>query len=278
MINKKHIEKAEIFHDLHKARDILVLPNAWDCASARVFEQAGFPAIGTTSAGIAVSLGFTEPEKISLDEMLKVIERIVKAVSIPVTADIEAGYASTANGVAETIKRVIATGAVGVNLEDTPGVNGADIQTLEIQIERINAARHAAHELNFPLLINARTDLFLFKIGDEQSRFDQVVMRANAYLKAGADCIFIPGVGDPVIIETLVRAVHGPINILANPNVPSIPGLQRLGVARVSLGSGPMRATMALIRNMATELLQNGTYTTFTDQTIPYAEVNQFFK
>jgi 2-methylisocitrate lyase-like PEP mutase family enzyme len=278
MPNKIQNNKAHTFLDLHKGKDILVLPNAWDSASARVFEQAGFRAIGTTSAGIATSLGFAEPEQISLDEMLKAIERIVKAVSVPVTADIEAGYASTGAGVADTIKKVIATGVVGVNLEDTPGLNAAEIQTLEVQVERIKAAREAAIACDFPLVINARTDLFLFKIGDEQSRFNDVVKRANAYLKAGADCIFIPGVGDPKIIAALVRQVDGPINILANPDVPSITELHKLGVARVSTGSGPMRATMALVRQMATELLKNGTYTTFTDITIPYGEVNQFFK
>jgi len=237
MRNNTQALKAKTFYDLHKCKDILVLPNAWDSASARVFEQAGFSAIGTTSAGIATSLGFAEPEKISLDEMLKAIERIVKAVSVPVTADIEAGYASTAAGVADTIKKVIATGAVGVNLEDTPGSNGNAIQEIAIQVERIKATRNAANSCNFPFVINARTDLFLFNIGDENTRFDSVVQRVNAYIEAGADCVFIPGIGDPKIIEALVRQVHGPINILANPDVPPIPELQRLGVARVSMGS-----------------------------------------
>lgn len=278
MQNQTQKIKAKIFYDLHYGKEILVLPNAWDAASARVFEQSGFSAIGTTSAGIATSLGFAEPEQISLDEMLKAIERIVKSVSVPVTADIEAGYASTPAGVADTIKKVIATSAVGVNIEDTPGSNGALIQDTEIQVDRIRAAREAANECDFPLVINARTDLFLFKIGDEVTRFDDVVQRANAYLSAGADCVFIPGVSDPAIIASLVNAVNGPINILANPGVPSISELQKLGVARVSLGSGPMRATMALVRHMSEELLKKGTYHSFTDNTIPYGEVNQFFK
>ena|SRR3990167_3809319 len=136
MQNNTQALKEKTFYDLHKCKNILVLPNAWDAASARIFEQAGFSAIGTTSAGIATSLGFAEPEKISLDEMLKAIERIVKSVSVPVTADIEAGYASTAAGVADTIKKVIATGAVGVNLEDTPGSNDNAIQEIAIQVER----------------------------------------------------------------------------------------------------------------------------------------------
>lgn len=174
--------KAKIFYDLHKGPKVLILPNAWDAASARVFEQAGFSAIGTTSAGIAISLGYAEPERISREEMLEAIARIVRAVCVPVSADIEAGYSSTAEGVADTVKQVIATGAVGINIEDTPGANGAILQEIETQVERIAAAREATQSAHFPVVINARTDLYLFNIGDPNTRFDQVVRRANAYL------------------------------------------------------------------------------------------------
>ena len=278
MKNMTQDGKAKIFYDLHKKSKILVLPNAWDAASARVFEQAGFSAIGTTSAGIAISLGYAEPERISREEMLEAIGRIVRAVSVPVSADIEAGYSLTAEGVTETVKKVIAAGVVGINLEDTPGTNGAAIQEVEIQVERIAAAREAAQSVHFPVVINARTDLYLFNIGDPDTRFDQVVRRANAYLEAGADCVFIAGIGDPVVIAALVREIQGPINILANAGVPTIAELKKLGVVRVSVGSGPMRATMALVQQIALELLEKGTYTAFTTNTIPYSEANQLFK
>lgn len=275
--NSIQAKKAKNFYMRHKEKNILVLPNAWDASSARIFEQAGFCAIGTTSAGIAYSLGYAEPERISREEMLLSIKRIVEAVSLPVSADIEAGYATTAEGVAETVKLVIKAGAVGVNIEDSPGVQGNKLLETEHQIERLQAAREAAHSFDFPFIINARTDIYLFNIGDPNQQLAQVVERANQYLTAGADCVFIPGVGDPGIITNLVNNIHGPINILANPNVPSTFELQQMGVRRVSTGSGPMRATLAVIRHIADELMTNVTYKNFTVNSIPYHEVNKLF-
>lgn len=274
-MNTKQAIKAKIFLELHKKAKILVLPNAWDATSAQIFEQAGFSAIGTTSAGIANVLGYAEPEHIPRDEMLKAIARIVKAVTVPVTADIEAGYSSTPEGVAETIKMVIAAGAVGVNTEDTPGNEKEVVQSVENQVERIKAARAAA---SFPFVINARTDLYLFNLGDPNTRLKEIIHRGNAYLEAGADCIFVPGVSDSAIITSLVHEIRGPINILANAGVPAVSTLERLGVKRVSVGSGPMRATLSLIRHIAIELLTEGTYEAFTTDAISYAEANQFFK
>lgn len=276
-INNAQMSKAKKFHDLHKAEKVLVLPNAWDPSSARLFELAGFQAIGTTSAGIAHSLGYAEPEKMSREEMLLAIQRIVDAVSLPVSADIEAGYADTAEGVSDTIKLVIAAGAVGANIEDSPGLNGNPLLDLKNQVERLQAAREAADSAHIPFVINARTDIYLLNIGEPNSQLNQVIERANHYLAAGADCVFIPGIGNPNIIAQLVRDIHGPINILANPNVPSTMELQQLGVKRVSTGSGPMRATLALVRQIANELIMEGTYKNFTVNSISYNEVNALF-
>jgi 2-methylisocitrate lyase-like PEP mutase family enzyme len=270
--------KAAIFRALHQAPPILILPNAWDVASAKLYELAGFKAIGTTSAGIAMSLGYAEPQRISREEMLQGVRRIAKSVSLPVSADMEAGYVFTPEGVAETTKGVIAAGAIGINLEDSPGVGGESLLDASLQVERLRAARQAADSLGMPFVINARTDVYLFAVGDPRHRFDNAVRRANAYREAGADCLFVPGVGDPEVIARLVREIHGPLNILANPGVPSAPELERLGVARVSMGSGPMRATMGLVRRIAKELMETGTYQAFTDSTIPYAEANKLFQ
>lgn len=270
--------KATQFHDLHNAPPILVLPNAWDMASAKLFEQAGFRAIGTTSAGIAASLGYAEPQRISRDENLEIVRRIANAVTLPVSADIEAGYASTPEGVAETVKAVMAAGAVGINLEDSPGTAGNPLLDVSLQVERLQAAREAASSSGIPFVVNARTDVYLFAVGEPSSRLDHAIRRANAYREAGADCLFVPGVGNSEAIAHLVHEIHGPINILANPGVPSTAELQRLGVARVSMGSGPMRATMGLVRRIAKELLETGTYTAFTEGTIPYAEANRLFQ
>lgn len=270
--------KAINFKNLHNGLKILILPNAWDVASAKLYEQAGFDAIGTTSAGIAASFGFAEPEKISRAEMLNVVTRIVKAVDLPVTADIEAGYAQTADGVAETVKLIISTGAVGINLEDSPGLSNNTLQSIEMQVDRLSAAHEAALSTGIPLVINARTDVYLFTDESPSNQLNNVIRRANAYLEAGADCVFVPGVVEANIISHLVREIQGPINILANSGVPTISELQKLGVARVSMGSGPMRATLSLVRHIANELLEIGTYTKFTADTIPYSEVNKFFK
>ncbi len=270
--------KARTFYSLHQGQNILVLPNAWDASSAKLFEQAGFHAIGTTSAGIATSLGYAEPEKISREDMLMSIRRIVDSVSLPVSADIEAGYASTAKGVAETVEMVIAAGAVGANIEDSPGIENEPLLSIEQYIERLQAAREAANRTLSPFVINARTDIYLFNIGDKSNQFSQVVARANRYLEAGADCIFVPGIGDPNIIARLAQEINGPINILANPGVPTTSELQKLGVKRVSTGSGPMRSTLTLIRQIANELFTEGSYKNFTTDIIPYNEVNAFFQ
>jgi 2-methylisocitrate lyase-like PEP mutase family enzyme len=210
--------------------------------------------------------------------MLEVVRRIANAVALPVSADMEAGYASTPKGVAETVKAVIAAGAVGINLEDSPGADGSPLLDVSLQAERLQAAREAADATGIAFVINARTDVFLFAAGEPHIRLEHTIRRANAYREAGADCLFVPGVGNSEAIARLVHEIRGPINILANPGVPSIAELQRLGVARVSMGSGPMRATMALTRRVAKELLETGTYTAFTEETIPYAEANRLFQ
>lgn len=278
MNNITQQKKAQIFYSLHQGENILVLPNAWDAASAKLFEQAGFHAIGTTSAGIATSLGYAEPERISREEMLLAIQRIVDTVSIPVSADIEAGYASTAKGVAQTVEMVVSAGAVGVNIEDSPGIGNQPLLSIEQYVEHLQAAREAANKARHSFVINARTDIYLFNIGDKSQQFSQVVERANRYLQAGADCVFVPGIGDSNTIASLVQEINGPINILANLGVPTTHELHRLGVKRISTGSGPMRATLTLIRQIANELLIEGAYQSFTHDIMPYNEVNALFQ
>jgi len=266
--------KAAVFRQLHQGPDILVLPNAWDVASARIFALAGFRAIATTSAGIAAALGYPDGRRIPRSEMIAVVERIARNVSLPVTADMEAGYGTTVAEVADTAQAVLAAGAVGMNFEDGTGHADAPLADISVQVEKIRAIREVAAAKGIPLVLNARTDVYLRAVGDPQSRFEHTVSRANAYRQAGADCLFIPGVSDAATIARLVHAINGPINILAVAGTPPIPELARLGVARVSMGSGPMRATLGLVRRIAQELLEQGTYIAFTEIAIPYAEVN----
>lgn len=263
--------KAEQFRALHHGPTPLVLPNAWDVASARVIEESGFPAIATTSAGVAFSLGYPDGQRITRDVMIEAVRRIANAVKVPVSADVEAGYGDTPEAAGETIRAVISAGAIGANLED-------GLVDLNLQVERIQAAREAARATGIPLVLNARTDVYLRRGGDDKALLDDAVRRLNAYLHAGADCAFPIGARDPQLIAELVRAIDGPVNVLAGPGAPSIPELQRLGVARVSFGSGLMRAAMGLTRRIARELLSAGTYTSFPEDSIPSPEANRLFE
>jgi 2-methylisocitrate lyase-like PEP mutase family enzyme len=265
---------AMAFREMHRGPKILLLPNAWDVVSARIVEDAGFGAIATTSAGIAFTLGYPDGEKISRAEMLARVGRIARAVKVPVTADVEAGYGPRPEDAARTAREVIEAGAVGMNLEDGTEDAAQPLAELPLQLEKIRAVREAALKTGVLLVLNARTDVYLAKVGDPEKRYDEAVRRLVAYRDAGADCVFLPGVTDAETIERIVRDVKCPLNILAGPGAPTVPELQKLGVARVTLGSGPMRATLGLVRKMAAELKATGTYAAL-EGAIPHAEVNR---
>lgn len=252
--------KAIAFRQMHRGPKALLLPNVWDVASARIIEQAKFGAIATTSAGIAFSLGYPDGQKISREEMLARVSRIARAVELPLTADVEAGYGNTAEDAAQTARKVIEAGGVGINLEDGTGNPQAPLVELELQLEKIRAVREAALQAGVLLVVNARTDVYLDQVGPPEQRYSETIHRVRAYRDAGADCVFVPGLRDPQIISQLVQDVQCPVNILAGPGSPSVQELEELGVARVSLGSGPMRATLGLLRRMAEELNRSGTY------------------
>lgn len=271
-------QKAEHLRDLHRGSAILVLPNVWDVATAVVVAQAGYGAIATSSAAIAAVLGFPDGERIDRDEMLAMVARIAAAVDLPVTADMEAGYGDTA-AAAATAEGVIAAGAVGLNLED--GATAADagpLLDIAAQTEKIRAIRAVAAARGIPLVLNARTDVYLNQVGDPAGRFAETVRRLHAYREAGADCLFVPGVRDADTIGRLVRAVDGPLNILAGAGTPPIAELERLGVARVSVGSGLHRATLALVRRAAVELRDHGTYAAFAQDTLTFAEAQRLLE
>jgi len=266
--------KAEELRKLHGGPRVLVLPNAWDVASARVLEELGYPAIATTSAGVAFALGYPDGQRVSRDEMLEVVERIARAVRVPVTADMEAGYGTTLADMAETAKAIVAAGAVGLNLEDVIGETESSQVNTELQAEKIRTIRQVSASRGVSLVINARTDIYLMPIGPEAMRFERTVERLRAYRAAGADCVFAPGVKGRELIEKLVKAVAAPLNILVTPGCPSIPELQKIGVARASIGSGVMRSTLGLVRRIGKELQTAGTYSALFDGAIPFAEIN----
>jgi 2-methylisocitrate lyase-like PEP mutase family enzyme len=207
-------------------------------------------------------------------------------VEVPVSADVEAGYGSSPEAAAETAGAVIEAGAVGLNLEDAtepipPGSDASPgafpLADLEAQLEKIRAVIEAGRGAGVPLVVNARTDLYWRSLGEPEWRFEETVRRANAFLEAGADCIFVPGVGDADTVSALVQEIRGPLNVLAGPGAPATSELARLGVRRVSVGSGPARAVMGLVRRMGRELLEEGTYAAIGEGAIPYQEANHLF-
>lgn len=250
-----------------------MLPNAWDAASALVYEEAGFEAVGTSSAGVAASLGYPDGEVVPRAAMLSATEHIAQSVTVPVTADIEAGYGDAPDEVAETVSRAIDAGAVGVNLEDGTGDPDTPLDDPDHHATKIRAAREVADAADLPLVVNGRTDVFWLGVGDAEERIERTIERANAYHRAGSDCLFVPGVTDPETIATLADGIDGPLNVLGGPGAPSVSTLADCGAARVSVGSAPMRATLGRLREMSAELHDAGTYESM-EGGVPYEELH----
>jgi 2-methylisocitrate lyase-like PEP mutase family enzyme len=260
---------AAAFLELHRGPGF-VLPNAWDAGSARVLEQVGFPAIATTSAGIAWACGVPDGGAIDRDTMLEHVGRIVAAVGVPVSADLEAGYGAAAADVAETVARAVALGAVGGNLEDV-GPHG--LYDVEEATERVAAARAAAPRGSF--VLNARTDTYF--AGAPGDVFAETVQRAQRYVEAGADCVFVPGVVEVDTIRRLAAEIPAPLNVVAGlANTIDAPTLFSLGVVRVSLGGSIARAALSLVERAGRELLEQGTLS-FLDGVVAYADLQHRF-
>lgn len=251
-------KRAEIFAAMHEGDELIVLPNAWDAISACVLVEAGFAAVATTSGGCAFALGYRDGENISLREMAGAVRRIANAVPVPVSADMEAGYGPAPENVAETTRRTLAAGAVGMNIEDSDKRNPGHLVEFAVAVERVRAARAVADSAGIPMVINARTDGF--RHGDAEDVFSETVRRANAYLRAGARCAFVPFVSDGALIGRLAAAIEGPMNVLASANTPPVPRLRDLGVRRVTVGSNLAKAAMSRLRRDADELRGPGTF------------------
>lgn len=266
------------FRDQNRAGRLL-LPNAWDAASARVFEEAGFTAIGTTSAGIAYAEGFQDAERIGREAMVRAVAKIVRAVSCPVSADIEAGYGAGAADVAQTVEAVIDAGAVGINLEDNAhGRGAASLFGIDEHCERIAAARAVADRRGVPLVINARTDTFLLNLGAEvDERIALTVARGTRYLHAGADLLFVPLLVDTTLVARLARQLRGPISVMALPGAPSAGELFAAGASRVSIGQMAMLATLGSLKGIAEEMQRHGTWGTIERTFYGFGEAEALF-
>ncbi|WP_280382780.1 isocitrate lyase/PEP mutase family protein [Nocardia wallacei] len=252
--------QAAAFRQLH-AGGTFVLPNAWDAVSAALVAHAGAAAVATTSAAVAWALGRGDGERLTRADMVEQVRRIAGAVAVPVTADIEGGYGPAPEDVAATVAAVIEAGAVGVNLEDSRRPGGPLFDDRE-QAARLDAARTAATRAGLAeLVINARTDVYLFGIGAPEDRFDEVLARAVAYAAAGADSLFVPGLLDLGTIAELTAKSPLPVNVMAGPGAPAVAELAAAGVRRVSVGSAIAQAAYERVQAAAAELLAHGTYT-----------------
>lgn len=282
MVTTIQKQKAEMFLNFHQDNEILVLLNSWDIGTSKLIEACGYKAIATTSMGMAASLGYPDCQVMQLSELIEVVTKIVNEVQVPVTVDMEAGYGKNLDEIINSVKKIIATGIVGINIEDSVDLNPVLIDEMEF-CERISAIRALSDSLGFHLVINARTDSFYTSSGSTKEKLSASIKRGNKYREAGADCIFIQPVSERETISTLVKEINAPINILSNPTIGagltmSVRELQDLGVARLSLGSGLMKATLVLIKKVADELLENGTCNTLLDALTPLPDVSLAYK
>ncbi|SOD64255.1 2-Methylisocitrate lyase, PEP mutase family [Streptomyces zhaozhouensis] len=252
--------RARLLATLHGGAQPLLLPNAWDALSARLVVRAGAAAVATTSSGVAWSLGLPDGDRLGREAAVAVVARVASAVDVPVTADIESGFAADAAGVGETVARVLAAGAVGVNLEDGAYGGPDPLRPVEEAAERLASARAAADAAAVPLFVNARVDVFLRTRGATTALVGETLERGRAYRAAGADGIFVPGVTDPELVRTLADGLDAPLNVLAGPGAPDVATLAAAGAARISVGSGIAQAAYGLAERAAEELLTSGTY------------------
>jgi 2-methylisocitrate lyase-like PEP mutase family enzyme len=252
--NADAVARAQELRRLHTDPAILVLVNVWDVASARtVASVPGCRAIATASWAMAAAHGFPDREVIGRDRMIELVGEIAGGVALPVTADLEGGYGETPADVGETIARAIDAGAVGCNVED--GMHdGTQLRDAQDAGARVAAVRERAEREGVPVVINARTDVYLRGADDPEA----AILRGQAYARAGADCIFVPGVRDAATIAALVDGIDAPVSVLSGPGAPSVRELQELGVARVSFGPGPMGAALAALARTASDLLAGG--------------------
>ena len=267
-------EKAETFRKLHSRRDILVLPNAWDVPSARVFEDSGFRAVATSSAGLMVSLGYPDGEEMPLQEFISAIGRIAGVLSIPLSADVVSGYGADPDGVARAVRRIVEAGAIGVNIEDFEH-QSRRMRTVEKQLARLKALVKLRDTGPVRFVINARTDALRFARGDDRAKFTEAVRRGEAYRDNGADCIYPMGLVDSGQISEYVQALKFPVNVMVRRGLPSVSELKRVGVARVSFGPSASYAALGLLRRASDEILAKGTYEYLLDGAITFDELNR---
>lgn len=261
---------AQQFAALHAGPEILVLPNAWDAASAAVMEDAGAKAVATSSVAVAWAHGYPDGDALPLKNLLSTVETVARVVKVPVTADIEGGYTDDLATLADNIKAVIGAGAVGINLED--GARDPDLHA-----RKIAAARKAAEEAGVPLFINARTDIYLKRLAEGEAAEAETVRRAALYKDAGASGVFVPGAAEDALIGRLTKAIALPVNIMLWPGLSGAAALQSLGVRRVSSGGAPFRAAYSRLAKAVAAYLTDGKPEAFANDPDALGNLNKRF-
>jgi 2-methylisocitrate lyase-like PEP mutase family enzyme len=267
-------EKAEKFRALHSPGRILILPNAWDVPSARVFEDSGFPAVATSSAGLMVSLGYADGESIPKDLFLSAVGRIAGALSVPLSVDAVAGFGDTDHEIESTIKSIVEAGGIGINIEDYNHYSGT-LLPVEKAAQKIKFIRKLGEKLDIPIVINGRTDAMSHGTGSADEKLKEAISRATAYRDAGSDCVYPMGLTEAASIEIFVKELDFPTNVMVRRGLPHIRELERLGVARVSFGPAASYATMGLLKRASREVIDEGTYDSLTNGAITFDELNK---
>lgn len=268
--------KAQTLLSLHNNQKLLILPNVWNPIGARMLEAKGFPAVATASAAIAESLGYSDDEQIKLNTMLDVVARIVRSVNVPVSVDFEAGYSESIEGLQENISKLIDTGAVGINFEDSSH-HSTQLRSIPEQIKRIEAIRDIAEKRNIHLVINARSDSFFADgFATDKERIEDVIKRTTAYIQAGADCVYPIGRGDKETLAILRQRITAPINVLATAKTASLQELQEIGINRVSFGPYIFRSLLAKMSAMFDEIKNLGGYEIVMDNLWTGDEVQKY--
>jgi 2-methylisocitrate lyase-like PEP mutase family enzyme len=245
-------EKAELLQSLHRRDDLLVVPNAWDVASARVIEAAGLPTTASSSAAFAWSIGYPDGERAPWEDVITGLARMAAAVDIPISADLEGGYVGSTGGMDRTVQALAEAGVAGVGLEDSAFGEGAEgVVDAEAHAELIATARATADSLDYPLFINGRTELYIRPVGEDDARLEEAARRLALYADAGADGAFCPGITDPDEIAQLAERLSLPLNVLWMPGMPGLDELERLGTRRVTIGSQTYLGALAAVQRIA---------------------------
>ncbi len=277
-MNKERQKKLAIdFGRLHHEDKMFVLPNAWNGGSAKVFEKQGFKAVGTSSAGMAYSMGYADGQIIQLDDLCYLTKQITNRISIPLSADLERGYGKSVDEIKASARKIIEAGAVGFNIEDGYPEDTPYLEDLDLQTEKIKELAKLKEEMDIPFIINARTCACWLEIGDEHNRLNLAIERGNVFADAGADCVFIPGILGEKAVRQLVNGIDAPVNIIANPGFNDFDKLSKIGVKRLSVGSGAARATFAKLIDIAKELDEEKSLKSMLSHGFSYDIANEFF-